>query len=1100
MKRLHTLLILLLTATMLMAQERTITGTVIDGDLKGEPLIGATVAVGEGKVTKGTVTDMNGRFSLTVLASVKTLTVSYMGYEPKVIHLKANQTKYDVTLYPSSKGLGEVIVTGYQQIDRRKLTAAVSEVKISDETVGAVKNIDQALAGQVAGLSTVATTGAPGAPVKIRIRGTASINGVQEPLWVLDGIPMEGNEIPAIDNLNDIDDIYQTSIAGLNPADIDNITVLKDAAATAIYGARAANGVIVITTKKGKIGRPVVNFSAKATYTPRASINRLNLLNADEKVNLELDLLQSDFTYREHKGGVANILDDLGEFNTYKQGGWDALSPEAQQRINQLRSINTNWNDILFRDVWNQEYNASVSGGSETAHYYASVGYYDEQGTVRGVKNDRFNVTLKADFRLNKMLKVGASLFANQRKQRSYMTDTGGFTNPVFYSRLANPYFQPYDANGYYIYDQNVQGREAECPDFNIFEERYNTSKQRKDRSLMAIFDAELKFNQHLKLTSQYGLQHDNYTLTRYAGHNSYAMRKAKEYATYTVSGTRQSIFPDGGMMKNTEGHTDQWTWKAMLEWSQRFAERHDVELMGGTEVRHVETRIVGSNAYGYDARTLTTQPVIFPNENIARSYPLYTESHTENAYVSWFATGSYTYDHRYTLGASVRFDGSDVFGVAKKYRYLPLYSFSGLWRLGEEKFMESQKWLDELNIRASYGLQGNIDKNTSPYLIGTFDKLSVLPGNVETVISAQTAPNPNLKWEKTRNVNAGIDIAMLHNRIRLTVDYYYRRSTDLISSRQLPLETGFAMTTINWASMENRGWEFALNTRNISTKDFTWTTSLNLGLNKNKILNETVAENSTYPSREGYPVGAIFAYPTAGLDQDGYPLFRAKDGTVQTMEEFFKLDRNGSSTLTNEERRNLFVYMGADEPKVSGGFINNFEYKDWQLSVNFMFNLGMKVRVQPSYSPLFFDRGQNTNHDILNRWRAVTDAEPTEAAATVAVPGSSAAFPALMSSSDRMSAYKFFDNYGMANTYNLFDVFVRKRNYCRLQSVRLGYRIPKKVLQPIGITSASVSLEGRNLLVFGSSYHNYLDPETMGNPYAQPVPKSFIFGLNVNF
>ena len=1088
MKKLQIIFLTLLFGMSLFAQERTITGTVTDGDFNNEPLVGATVAVGEGKVTKGTVTDMNGHYTLTVLASIKKITISYMGYESRTITLKPNQTKYDVTLYSSSKSLNEFIVTGYQQIDRRKLTSAVTEVKISDETVGAIKNIDQALAGQVAGLSTVAASGAPGAPMKIRIRGTSSINGVQEPLWVLDGIPMEGNEIPAIDNLNDIDDIYQTSIAGLNPSDIENITVLKDAAATAIYGARAANGVIVITTKRGKAGRPVVNFSTKLTYTPKASINRLNLLNADEKVGLELDLLRSGYGYRQHKGGVANILDELGEFSAYQSGGWDALSVEAQQRINRLRTINTDWNDILFRNVLNQEYNASISGGGDNAHYYASAGYYNEQGTVKGVENNRYNITLKTDFKMNRILKIGVSLFANQRKQSSYMTDAGGFTNPVYYSRMANPYFEPYDENGHYNYDTNVQGRENEVPDFNIFEERANTSKKRTDRSVMAILDAELKFSRHLKLTSQFGFQHDNYTLKRYAGHNSYAMRKAKAYATYMVDGARQSIFPDGGMKKQTEGNSDQWTWKAMLEWNQRFNEIHDVELMGGTEVRHVDAEILTSTAYGYDDRTLTTQPVLFPTESIGQRYPLHEESHTENAYVSWFATGSYTFLHRYTLGASVRFDGSDVFGVAKKYRYLPLYSFSGLWRVKDEKFMEPLKWVEELNLRASYGLQGNIDKNTSPYLIGTFDRLSVLPGAVETVIAAETAPNPNLKWEKTKNVNVGLDMGFLHNRIRLGVDFYYRRSTDLISSRQLPLETGFAMTTVNWASMENRGWEFSLNTRNISTKDFTWITNFNLGLNTNKILNETVAENATYPAREGYPVGAIFAYKTAGVDADGYPLFLAKDGTKQTAAEFFRLNRFGASTLTAEEQRGLYTYMGTDEPKVSGGFINTFEWREWQLNINFMFNLGMKVRTQPSYSPTYFDRGLNTNYDILHRW--VAGGTGNEAL--------SAAYPVLMTSTAaRASEYTHFSEY---QTYSMLDVWVKRRNYCRLQSLRLGYRIPKKVLTPIGISSASVSFEARNLFVIASNYDNYLDPETMGNPYAQPIPKSFIFGLNVNF
>ena len=1065
------------------AQERTITGVVMDGEYKGEPLVGATVSVKTSGFGKGTMTDINGKYTLTISADTKTLIFGHLGYKTVEIPLKAGVNEYNVTLQVDNQNLQEFVVTGYQQIDRRKLTSAVTTVNISDETVGAVKNLDQALAGQVAGLSATTASGAPGAPMKIRIRGTSSINGVQEPLWVLDGIPMEGNEIPNIEELNDIDEIYQTSIAGLNPADIESITVLKDAAATAIYGARAANGVIVITTKKGKEGKPVVNFNAKMSYSPKTDISRLNLLNADEKVNLELELLGSDYDYRPHKGGVANILDELGEYNTYLTDGWEGLSTEAQQRIDRLRTINTDWNDILFRDVFNQEYNVSVGGGSERAHYYTSVGYYNEQGTVTGVENNRYNMTLKTDFKLSDKLTVGASVFANQRKQESYMTDAGGFTNPVYYSRMANPYFEPYDADGNYIYDRNVQGRESEVPDFNIFEERANTEKERKDRAIMALFDATLRFTDHLKLTTQFGLQHDNYTLTRYAGHDSYAMRKAKEYATFNINGEYKSIFPDGGMNKQTEAHTDQWTWKAMLEWDKNIADIHELELMGGTEIRHTETGTVTSTVYGYDNRTLTSQPVLFPTESIARRYPLYEETHTENAYASWFATGSYTLLYRYTLGASVRFDGSDVFGVAKEYRYLPLYSFSGMWRIKEEPLLRDAEWLNVLSLRASYGLQGNIDKNTSPYLIGTFDKVSVLPGYIETVIKAENAPNPTLRWEKTKNINAGLNLELFKSRVRLNLDYYYRLSTDLIGSRQLPLETGFSSTTINWASMENSGWEVAFSTRNIDTKNFSWTTTLNLGFNENKILNESVAENATYPSREGYPIGAIFAYKTAGLDEDGYPLFLSKDGEKQTAEEFFRLNRFGASTLSAEEQRNLYTYMGTTEPVCSGGFINSLEWKNWTLNANFVFNLGMKVRVQPSYSPTYYDRGLNTNRDILNRW----------------TPSNTDTYlPTLMSSTtERANAYTHFSEY---NTYSMLDTWVRSQNYCRLQSLRLGYKIPEKALTKLGINSASVSFEGRNLWVIASDYTNYFDPETMGNPYAQPMAQSFIFGLNLTF
>ena len=1066
---------------------RIITGVVMDGELENEPLIGATVGVGDKKVQTGTVTDINGKFSISVPVDVQSLRVSYVGYESKVVSLQPGVDNYTITLSIAGESINEVVVTGYQNIDRRKLTAAVSEVKISDENLGAIKSIDEALAGQVAGVSSVSTSGAPGSPAKIRIRGTASINGVQEPLWVLDGMPLEGNDIPTMENLNDIDDIYQTSIAGLNPADIDNITVLKDAAATAIYGARAANGVIVITTKKGKEGRPIVSFSTKLTVTPKRSIDRLNLLNSNEKVGLELDLLRSEYTEMEKRGGVANILDELGEFDTYKAGGWEALSSTAQQRINNLRNINVDWNDLLFRTVFNQEYNASVSGGSERAHYYASLGYYNEKGTTKGVENNRYNMTLKADFKINKLLKLAASIFANQRRQEGYVTDTYGFTNPVYYSRRANPYFQPYDENGNYNYDRNIQGRDTNVFDFNIFEEYANSSKDRTDRSVIAKFDAELKLYKGLVLNSQFGYQYDNYDLDRYVGKNTYVMRYASQYS-YKADGA--PFLPDGGMMRKTNSHSKQWTWKTMLEWNKRYNEIHDVELMGGCELRHTESKSVTTTAYGYDPRTLTSQPVIIPaSYSTPENLKQYNETFSENAYVSWFATGSYTLLHRYTFGSSVRWDGSDVFGVAKKYRYLPLYSFSGLWRMKEEKWLRDVNWIDELSLRASYGIQGNIDKNTSPYLIGTFDRTTVISSsnNAETIIDASTAPNPDLKWEKTKNVNLGVDLAFLRNRIRLTVDYYYRKGTDLISTRTLPLETGFSYTTINWASMKNTGWEFALNTRNIVTKDFTWTTTLNLGFNSNEIINETTRESDNQPSREGYPVGALFAYKTAGLDDNGYPLFVAKDGSIMSMTEFFRLNSAGASTLTAADQRDLYTYMGTSDPKCSGGFINHFEYKNWSLGINFIFNLGMKVRVQPSYNPAYFDRGMNTNHDILNRWSA--ENTNTNLMPLLVAPAAG---------SSEYNAYQHLTNYG--ETYGLLDTWIKSCNYWRLQSLRLAYRLPSNWLKQFGISSASVSLEGRNLMVFASNYDNYLDPETMGNPYAQPIAKSIIFGLNVNF
>ena len=362
------LLIFLVLPLSLFAQERTITGVVLDGDFGNAPLVGATV-MAENKENagqiQGTATDIDGKFSLEVSGGATEFSVSFIGYETQIVPIEQGRTEYEVVLRSNSNKIDEVVVTGYQNIERRRLTSAVTTISIADGKIGAITNIDQALAGQVAGLSTVVSNGAPGAPVKIRIRGTASLCGTQDPLWVLDGMPLEGTDIPAMEELKDIDNIYQTSIAGINPSDIENITVLKDAAATAIYGARAANGVIVITTKRGKLGKAQINVSTKLTVNPNIDLNRLNMLNAFEKVGLELDLLTSDYSYRSSKGSVAQLLSLYGEIEAYKNGGWSALSPEAQNAINSLKAINTNWNDILMRDALSQEYNINISGGTD---------------------------------------------------------------------------------------------------------------------------------------------------------------------------------------------------------------------------------------------------------------------------------------------------------------------------------------------------------------------------------------------------------------------------------------------------------------------------------------------------------------------------------------------------------------------------------------------------------------------------------------------------------------------------------------------------------------------------------------------------------------
>ena len=1101
MKR-HVFILLLSFAGVLtsaFAASRQVQGVVISSE-DNMPLIGASVYIkaedlskdGNSPTITGVITDIDGKFNISVPEGVTRLFCSYVGHEVQELKLVPGKDQYEITLFPSAQMLDAVVVTGYQTVERRKLTAAVGKLNISDETIGAVKSIDQALAGQIAGLSVTSTSGAPGAPAKIRIRGTSSLNGTQDPLWVLDGIPLEGTDVPQSNVLNDVSNIQQSSIAGLNPADIENITVLKDAAATAIYGARAANGVIVITTKKGKVGKPVINFSSKFTYMPTLSTNRLNMLNSQEKVDLELELLRSNFAYGDNKGGVSKIISGYGLTDAYKKGGWGALTPEAQTDISRLRNTETDWGDILFRDAFNQEYSLSLSGGNERVTYYTSIGYYQENGNVKGVGLDRLNIVAKTSYKVNRMLKFGVSLFVNRRNNKTYLTDTYGLVNPVYYSRKANPYYQPFDANGNYVYDFDVQNNSDTDLGFNIFEERKNTSNEETINALSSIFDAELRFNDKLKFTTQLGLQLDKASKEQIADKESFSMRIIRKNSKYwdSASQSNKNFIPDGGVHKAYENTNSQITWKAMGEYRDSFNDIHELEVMVGTELRKTWYETLFSAGYGFDRQTLTTKPVVFPDEDRARQFPLHQKTYKENAYVSFFSTASYSLMNRYTFGGSIRFDGSDLFGVDKKYRYLPLYSVSGLWRLSNEPFMQgTRKWMDNLAFRVSYGIQGNIDKNTSPFLLGKYIVDNILPGGSEHMIDINSAPNKKLRWEKTQSVNVGLDFSVLNQAINLSVDYYYRKGTDLIGKQMLPLETGFVSTNINWASMVNKGVEVSLSTRNVATKNFSWYTNLNFAYNNNKVLREAIPEAQTIPGREGYPVDAIFAIKTAGLDEEGYPLFYDKEGKKVTLKELYRLqDPFGlgftvNSDVTPAEERSFYSYIGSQDTPYTGGLINTFSYKNWELTANLSFNLGGYVRTTPSYNFINFDRGQNVNSDILDRWTP----ENTDGR-----------LPALITSEKRADEYYWYDQ--KSEIYKNLDIWVKKLNYFRLQNLRLGYRLPEKMIKSLGMGSASVAIEGRNFLVFGSSYKNFLDPESMYNPYAPPIPKSITFSLNLNF
>ncbi|WP_210149090.1 SusC/RagA family TonB-linked outer membrane protein [Chryseobacterium scophthalmum] len=1108
------ILLPLLAAQIALAQEKkTITGKIDDGDTS-KVIAGASIKIETQSVSTktnqtgiiesvsiGTITDKNGNFTLEIPSDTKSVTVSYLGYEPKIIQIYEGQTSYNITLIPvvsddipEKNNIQEVIITGYQKIEKRKQTSAVTTVKMNDIQQAGVASVDQLLAGQIAGVAVTPETGAPGSPAKIRIRGTASLSGPQDPLWVIDGLPLEGNDVPNFSDKDNIDQLQNFSIAGLNPNDIEDITILKDAAATAIYGARAANGVISITTKKGKKGSLRVNFSADTFITARPDFGKLNLLNASEKVDLELMLAnRTDLTYRTDKGEVMRILTQNGQLDAYRNGGLGALNMLTRQQIDGLRNSNTDWGKLLYQNAINKQYGVSISGGSDRSDYYFSLGYYDEEGTTIGTGFERYNLTLKNNYKINDKLNFGVSVFGTQSERTSFVTDADASISPINYSRNANPYLSPYNADGSYRYDKDIDGFEDRYIPFNFLEERENTSYTLKNQSLKAIFDLDYKLAKGLKITSQLGLQYDGNKTEKFAAENTYFTRKMKEGTRYYKDGAYRYFLPDGGVKQNWDNSFFQYNWKLQGSYSTKINSVHEIDLMAGAELRKTEDNTTVTRAFGYDSVTRRSTAIVFPSSNFAaeRKYETYREMPPiENAYASMFATASYTYDQKYTFFGSVRYDGTNLFGVNKKYKYLPIWAVSGSWLVSKEDFMKNLSVISNLRLRASYGLQGNIDRNTSPFFIGEYSDSTILPGGKENIINVISPPNDKLRWEKTTNVNFGLDLGVFNNRINLTADVYNRKGTDMISMKETPLETGFEYTMMNWGSLTNKGFELAVSTKNINKDNFKWSTTINFAHNKSNVISEQPRDNALLPSREGLPVNAVFALKTAGMDENGNPMFWKGNEKVK-IEDFFALydvyadflpGQLVDSKLSNAELRSLFTYVGDRDPKFTGGIINTFKISNFDFTVSATFNIKQTVMQTPSYRGMELDRGRNYTKDIYN--------------AGGSLPGITS--PDMETNPGWMGNKWLSDN--RSNAYSLLDIWAKEISYLRISSIRLGYTLPKEFTSPMGISALRLSVEGRNLFVFSNGYKGYFDPETYGNIYAQPITKSVTVGFNVSF
>lgn len=1051
-------------------------------DQQGGSLPGVTVLV-KGS-TIGVSTDGNGKFRLEVAsADSLVLVFSFVGMETKEVAYWG-EPELNVVMKEKDAKLDEVVVTGYQQIEKRQLTSAVSSVKTEDLNMIGATSIEQMLQGQLAGLSVINISAAPGAAPKIRVRGTATITGNADPLWVLDGVMLENSVPISVAELNspDVMNMFNSAIGGINPSDIESITVLKDASATAIYGTRAANGVIVVTTKKGKRdGGFNISYQHTSSVSLRPSYDDFDLLNSQERVEL---------TQQCYDDGL-RVSGVVGMENLMQQYGLGNLSlEEYKQKVRELETRNTDWFKILFRNAYTQTHNLSISGGTEKMDYYVSMSYNGEQGADKISEYKNYGGLAKMNAELFKGVRLGTTLQVGRRDRESYHTSIDPFMYAVRTSRT----IPLYDENGdYFFYKKSVGGYYL----FNILFEQENTKRESTQTDLKGIVNLTVNLYKGLKYNGLFSYSSSHSASIDYAKEQSayVANLRGYDFGNPTEEELAETPLPFGGVYNETDYEQRTSLIRNGLEYKGHIGDDLSIDGMLGQEFRTTKYRGLTTQNYGYmhDRGNIFYEPSLGESTGhlfrnmVIRNVP-------ERSYISYYGVLSAMYKDRYVINGNIRFDGSNLFGSNPKYRYLPLWSVSAKWIVSNENFLAGVSMLNDLAIRASYGLRGNIVEDSSPQIIA-----SALPPNKFNDLlemKIDQAPNPDLKWETTSSLNVGLELSMLNNRLSVDVDYYRDASRDLIASKDVSAVTGFLNKYVNYANVKNQGVDIAVSGYIIRSKQVSWMSSLNLGYVKNKVTKSNItpqAQNlvkSVYTPGEVYlgkPVNGMFSYRFAELDADGMPLFYDQDNN--------KLNA-GDTELPTAVFSNIenLKYEGTRDPILTGGFNNVIKYKEFTLSFLFSFGLKNVIRL-PEYaynsSP---SDDQNANRRIMERWR-----KPGDEATKV--------IPCLSGGSGYFTTAD--GTYYTTGLFNQSQVTVVPGDYLRLRNVMLEYRLPRQLVQKIVIGGCSLGgislkLQAQNLFVLADRRLKGYDPETINyttTAYgSQPLPTSFTLGLNVNF
>ncbi|MCI7749227.1 MAG: SusC/RagA family TonB-linked outer membrane protein [Bacteroidales bacterium] len=1100
MKSLRTLISLLLALLFgaTAGAQTLFSGRVVDSD--GLGVIGAGV-VCSGRPDWGTVCDEDGSFRLEVPKGISKVEISALGMQSVVYDLENSAVKDAlIVLEYESTMLDQVVVTGYAQTTVKRITGSVgilSSDSFKDKPLASVSSLMQ---GEVAGVQVQAVSGQPGTQSRIRIRGTNNLSGSSNPLWVVDGVPLQ-NESPNLSSeemaAGAFDNIFISGIGGINPNDIESITILKDAAAAAIYGSRAANGVIVVTTKRGSEGRLKLSYSNNFTWSFRPQRN-LELMDSGEKIAWEQELwdefaadryaaAQSDNTVIYPVVGiVGQVRAGCGQF-----AGWDKARQDAY--LQELASSTTDWYGELFRNAFSHNHHLSLSGGSDKAAYYISLGYNDDNGMLINNRYQRYNVNSSLTMTPARWIKLDIGNDFSRQSSKS----PDSYVDAFKYAYFANPYEKVRNEDGSWAADNtyfslgyyNGRGVEEVMPldGFNILKELELNSTTTVNISNTLRAQADIKILEVLKFVGLLSWSYsDNST------------DKIVDASTYTAFRDRLGYDDKSqtklyGSITQNRGKRSSYVARGHFAWNQSFG-RHTLNVIAGAELRGSDSNTVYSKRYNYNPITGTSSmPSISgpTDEWVKEVERLSGEYFTRSRYASFYASADYFLGKTIVLNASVRTDGSSNFGSERQFN--PTWSAGAAWHLGEEKWMQRQRVLSHATLRAAYGFTGDVNTSAPHYLVMQYalQEYRYVNGKSYMMGSIPTAPNPDLGWEKTRDAKLGIDLGFLKDRLCLQAETYYRLSTDVVTSSRVASTSGYTYVYYNSADLMNSGVEFTLNGKIVRSRDWNVGASLNFAYNYNKVLSYKPASSTiTAKDRyvEGYPVGAIISGRYEGIDPvSGLYNFRLRpDAEVLT-----------PSDLNDPD--NYRWYLGTTIAPFTGGFNINASWKLLRLSVSGVYSFGNKVyemidspasylnarhdgvsteSVQSQYSDLYSNH-LNVRRDRTSRW--------TESNS------SGTLYPRIY------DCYGTRYNFAQTNPmdWNIVNaIYLKDVSYLRIKSIVLSCELPQAWLEKIRMEKICFNLSLNNMITISS--YDGMDPEVPGATY--PTTRSVSLGVSLGF